>query len=231
MSYKQHPTYSDTLPANFLQSSNCAKAIFGLILQWQEEISSTMVQELMSCANSTLKHHTTMNMGIETACFFGAITVQRCRKCIDKQLIHSWTSTKRFELLHHYSDWLIKVKDRDTLKEIILQIFAITEFGRATQENHQFKQKLSDIVVLLDKDHCKPSFPTSSKRKCDDANEGKEGAMKISRRATVCYTKREVEALIVSCKKIKEASMDPLMLNKELAQAMSELKDTLNTFA
>jgi hypothetical protein len=77
MSYEQHPTYTDTLPANFSQqSSDHAKALFGLILQWQEEIGSTTVQELMSCANPTLKHHTTMSMGVETARFFGAITVR-----------------------------------------------------------------------------------------------------------------------------------------------------------
>lgn len=116
------------------------------------------------------------------------------------------------------------------MKEIIPRIFAITELGRATEENREFKQELLDIVDLLDKNHRKArsSVPTSNKRKHDAVDEGRED-MKISRR-TICYTQREVEALIVSCKKIEEVSMDPLMLNKELAHAMSELKDTLNTF-
>ncbi|KAF9065881.1 hypothetical protein BDP27DRAFT_1424393 [Rhodocollybia butyracea] len=231
MSYELHPTYPETLPANFSQSSDHAKAIFGLILLWQHEIGSTTVQDLMSCAESTLKHHTTVNMGIKNACFFGAIMVKRCSECIDRDQVHPWTSSERFDLLRQYTDWLIKVKDRDALKEIIPQILAITELGRATQENREFKQELMDVVAMLDKNHRKArsSIPTSNKRKRDEIDEGREGPIKISRH-TISYTQREVEALIENCKKIEEASMDPLMLNDELTQAMSELKDTLNTF-
>ncbi|KAE9385689.1 hypothetical protein BT96DRAFT_949671 [Gymnopus androsaceus JB14] len=154
--YEENPTYSHTLPTNLAsQSSDYAKALFGIILQWQEDTGSTTLQQFMSCVGSTLKHHTTVHMG-EVGRYFGAIIVWHCSDCVDpdgKRLpIRPWTPTERFELLSCYVDWLIRVKAREELDDLILRLSEITDLGRTTEQYCQFERKLRNAVDLLDKD-------------------------------------------------------------------------------
>ncbi|KAF9059677.1 hypothetical protein BDP27DRAFT_1431033 [Rhodocollybia butyracea] len=235
--YTRYPTYDKPLSGNLaLQSSDFAKALFGIILQWQEETGCFSVQQLMSCVEGILKHHISINMGTSDAQHFGALVVRNCADCAgpnnDRLSLRLWTPAERLGLLQRYINWLIDVEARDELEGLISRISRITELEKTASDYRHLKKKLCNAVALLNKnntEYLSSHKPKDQKRKRDSVDEGRADGVKKAK-YTSRYTPEKVEDLMAMCKEIEAAVMDPLMLNNELAAAMNELKETLNTF-